>query len=104
MVFFLKSGTTRNPINYNGTVEDAMRFMLGRMAAVPLLQIAEGTGDKTKIQFQATYKNVLEYLTKLARYAEIGFRVVPDFKKKTMTFETRNTSRKSKPLPPPTVT
>ena len=74
--------------NYSGTVEDAMRFMLGRMAAVPLLQIAEGTGDKTKIQFQATYKNVLEYLTKLARYAEIGFRVVPDFKKKTMTFET----------------
>ena len=74
--------------NYSGTVEDAMRFMLGRMVAVPLLQIAEGTGDKTKIQFQATYKNVLEYLTKLARYAEIGFRVVPDFKKKTMTFET----------------
>lgn len=74
--------------NFNGTVEDAMHFMLNRMEKIPLLQIGADTGDKTKVQFQATYKNVLEYHTKLARFAEIGFRIVPDFKKKTMTFET----------------
>lgn len=74
--------------NYSGTVEDAMRYMIRRAPDIPLLKIADGTGDLTKIEFQATYKNVLSYMSKLARYAEIGFRVVPDFKKKTMTFET----------------
>ena len=33
-------------------------------------------------------KKTGEYLTKQAKFAEIGIRVVPDFKKKTMTFET----------------
>lgn len=74
--------------NYSGTVEDAMRYMISKAAEIPLLDVAEGTGDLTKIEFQATYKNVLSYMSKLARYAEIGFRVVPDFKKKKMTFET----------------
>lgn len=74
--------------NYSGTVEDAMRYMISRADEIPLLQIADGIGDKTKIEFQATYKNLLSYMEKLARYAEIGFRVVPDFKRKVMTFET----------------
>lgn len=74
--------------NYSGTVEDAMRYMINRAEAIPLLQTAEGIGDRTKIEFQATYKNLLSYIGKLARYAEIGFRVVPDFKRKIMTFET----------------
>lgn len=73
---------------FNGTCEDAMRYMINRMAAVPLLEVAPGIGDATKITFQATYKNVLTYLSKIARYCELGFRVVPDFKGKKMTFET----------------
>ena len=44
---------------FNGTCEDAMRYMINRMAAVPLLEVAPGIGDATKITFQATYKNVL---------------------------------------------
>lgn len=73
---------------YTGTCEDAMRYIIAKAAAVPLLEIAEGTGDNTNITFQATYKNVLTYLTKLAKYCEVGFRVVPDFKHKKMVFET----------------
>lgn len=42
---------------FNGTCEDAMRYMINRMAAVPLLEVAPGIGDATKITFQATYKN-----------------------------------------------
>ena len=72
------------------------------MAAVPLLEVAPGIGDATKITFQATYKNVLTYLSKIARYCELGFRVVPDFKGKKMTFETykgidRTTKQGTKP-------
>lgn len=73
--------------NFSGTVEDAMRFMINRVQPIPLLQLADPMGDETQIVFQATYKNLLTYLGKLARYAEVGFRVVPDFKSKTMTFE-----------------
>ena len=74
--------------NFSGTVEDAMRFMINRTQPIPLLQITDPIGDETQIIFQATYKNLLTYLGKLARYAEVGLRVVPDFKSKTMTFET----------------
>lgn len=74
--------------NFSGTVEDAMCYMQERMEPIPLLRIGNLTGDHTEVQFQATYKNVLEYHTKLAKFAEIGFRVVPDFKNKFMTFET----------------
>ena len=35
--------------NFNGTVEDAMHFMLNRMEKIPLLQIGADTGDKTKV-------------------------------------------------------
>ena len=82
---------------FNGTCEDAMRYIINRMAAVPLLEVADGTGDTTKITFQATYKNVLTYLSKIAKYCEIGFRIVPDFKNKKMTFETyKGTDRTTK--------
>lgn len=74
--------------NFSGTVEDAMYYMITRMESIPLLQVGEKIGDMTEIQFQATYKNVLDYHTKLAKFAEIGFRIVPDFKNKVMTFET----------------
>lgn len=85
---YLGDRLTGPQFNFNGTVEAAMHFMIGRMEEIPLLQIGATTGDATNVQFQATYKNVLEYFTKLAKFAEIGFRIVPDFKKKTMTFET----------------
>ena len=85
---YLGDRLTGPQFNFNGTVEAAMHYMIGRMEKIPLLQIGATTGDTTKVQFQATYKNVLEYFTKLAKFAEIGFRIVPDFKKKTMTFET----------------
>lgn len=74
--------------NFSGASADAMHFMVDRVEKIPLLRSASPVGDTAKVIFQATYKNLLIYLEKLARYAEIGFRVVPDFKSKTMTFET----------------
>ena len=85
---YLGDRLTGPMFNYSGTVEDAMRYMISRVEDIPMLRMAEGIGDKTGISFQASYKNLISYLEKLARYAEIGFRVVPDFKRKTMTFET----------------
>ena len=86
---YLGDRLTGPMFNYSGTVENAMRQLLQRMTTVPYLEVAAGqTGDTTQVIFQATYKNVLEYLTKLARSAEIGFRIRPDFKARKMIFET----------------
>lgn len=74
--------------NFTGTCEDAMREIVSRLTEIPMLEVAEGIGDETQIAFQATYKNALTYLSKLARFCECGFRIVPDFKNKKMTFET----------------
>lgn len=74
--------------SYSGTCEDAMRYIISQATEIPLMEVADGTGDETEITFQATYKNVLTYLTKLAKFCEVGFRVIPDFKTKKMTFET----------------
>lgn len=74
--------------NFSGTAEDAMRYMIKRAADIEHMQIAEGIGDTTKITFQSTYKNLLTQISKIAKFAELGFRVVPNFKEKTMTFET----------------
>lgn len=46
-----------------------MHYMINRMEKIPLLQIGADTEDTTKVQFQATYKNVLEYIIKMAKYA-----------------------------------
>ena len=74
--------------NYSGTCENAMRFIINRITPIPYLELGEALGDDTAVDFQATYKNTLDYLTKLAKAAEIGFRVRPDFKEKKMIFET----------------
>ncbi len=85
---YLGDRLTGPVFNYSGTVEGAMRFMIERAGEIPLMHVAGSIGDQTKIEFQATYKNLLSYLVKLARYAEIGFRITPDFKRRSMAFET----------------
>ncbi len=86
---YLGDRLTGPVFTFTGTVEDAMRYMMQRMTSIPYLSVAAaGTTDQTKVTFQATYKNVLDYISKLARAAEIGFRIRPDFKNRTMIFET----------------
>ena len=75
-------------VNFSGGDEDAMRFMINRAAPVPLLRIAPPSDVQEAIRFQATYRKLLAILTKIGRLADLGFRVVPDFREKTMTFET----------------
>lgn len=44
-------------------------------------------GYTEKVEFQATYKNTLSHMEKIARASGLGFRVVPDFKEKILTYE-----------------
>ena len=77
----------RPTLNYSGTIELAMRKILTDAVAIPMVQLGELHGYTDTIEFQATYKNLLEYEKKLAKTANYGFRFVPDFTNKTITFE-----------------
>ena len=84
----------KNTLNFNGKVEEAMRELV-TLADIPLVQLGALNGFNDKIQFQATYKNTLTYIEKLAQSSNIGFRLVPNFDTKTFTFETFKGTDKS---------
>ena len=71
----------------NGLVETAMREILTNAASIPHVQLGAIQGFTERVTFQATYKELLTYQTKLAKYSNIGFRFRPDFTSKTITFE-----------------
>lgn len=77
----------RGTTNFNGKVEVAMRQLLSNATPLPLVRLGELKGFGETVEFQATYKNLLEYETKLAMYANFGFRFIPDFTAKTITFD-----------------
>ena len=89
---FLESYMSRRLIRptyniQNGYVETAMRDILSNAETIPLVQLGEVQGFEETVSFQATYKNLLEYETKLSKYSNIGFRFRPNFTNKTITFE-----------------
>ncbi len=71
----------------NGLVETAMREILSNAVPLPLVELGPVKGYTETVSFQATYKNLLDYETKLAKYANIGFRFRPDFSEKKIIFE-----------------
>lgn len=77
----------RPTLNFNGKVEVAMRQILSNAVALPMVQLGELQGYDETVEFQATYKNLLEYEKKLAKSVAFGFRFVPSFTEKTITFE-----------------
>lgn len=68
-------------------IEEAMRELLQMVAAIPRVQLGSLIGDTETVTFQMSYKNLLEYEKKLSQASNIGFRFVPDFEEKTITFE-----------------
>lgn len=84
----------KSTFNFNGTVEEAMRQLV-TLADIPRVRLGIEKGYTEKVQFQATYKNTLTYLEKLAQYSNIGFRLRPDFDNREWIFETYKGEDKS---------
>ena len=90
---FLSSWMNRRVIlgtwNYNGKVEVAMRNMFNKITpfTTPAVNLGTLNNFTETIRFQATYKNMADYETKLAQYAGYGYRFRPDFTNKNVTFE-----------------
>lgn len=82
-------GDRKDTYNFRGTVEDGMRELVSRLEyPIPKVVLGAHNGFEEEVTYQATYKNMLVYLEKLSMYSKIGFRLVPDFTAKTLTFET----------------
>lgn len=77
----------RPKFNYSGTVETAMRTILTNAVPIPLVELGEFHGYEERISFQATYKNLMEYETKLSKQAGIGYRFTPDMDRRKLVFD-----------------
>ena len=88
---FLSSYFSRRLIkqttNFRGTPEKVMHDMINNATTIPLVECGHLKGIGGNVAFQATMKNLQTYLTKVARGAELGYRLRPDFRGKKLIFE-----------------
>lgn len=78
----------RPSVSFSGKTEVAMRSLLSGAFALPRVTLGVLNGFDDTVSFQATYKNLLDYETKLAKTSNIGYRFRPDFNEKVIYFET----------------
>ena len=88
---FLESYLDRRLIKdttyYSGNAEDSMRSIISNMASIPLLELGTDHGLTETLEFQATYKSVLNIIQKVCKATTLGFRIRPDFSVRKMYFE-----------------
>ena len=78
----------KGTVNIDTTVELAMRQLLSDATPIPLVELGELHGFTETVSGQVTYKNLLTFMTKLAKAGNIGYRFRPDFNAKKIYFET----------------
>ena len=88
---FLESYLDRRLIKattyYSGNVEDSIRSIISNMVAIPLLELGTDHGLTETLRFQATYKPVLNIISKACKATGLGFRIRPDFSTRKLFFE-----------------
>ena len=72
---------------YTGNTEDNLRSIITNMTAIPKLELGTDHGLTETLEFQATYKSVLNIIEKACRATTLGFRIKPDFNVRKMYFE-----------------
>lgn len=78
----------KSKINFSGNTIEGMNTIVNAMTPLTTQWETEiVTMSSPHIDFQVTYKNVYEYLCKLAEYSNISFRVVPNVDSKVYMFE-----------------
>ena len=88
---FLESYLDRRLIKtttyYTGNTEDSLRSIISNMVAIPLLELGADKGLTETLIFQATYKGVLNIISKACKATGLGFRIRPDFSARKLYFE-----------------
>lgn len=77
----------KNTVNFSGQTIDGMKALLNNMTKFPAFEIEQTTMDSEDIIFQCSYKNIYDYLIKLAKYSGVAFRIVPNVENKVFIFE-----------------
>ena len=78
----------KSKINFSGNTIEGMNTIVNAMTPLTTQwETEQVTMSSPHIDFQVTYKNVYEYLCKLAEYSNIGIRVVPNVDSKVYMFE-----------------
>lgn len=77
----------RPTVTFSGKVELAMRQLLAGSYPIPLVELGELQNLPETTSFQATYKGLLKYETKLAKCAGYGYRFRPDWTARKIYFE-----------------
>ena len=77
----------KDTYSFDGYAETAMYDLITECEPFPDLELAQSQGYTEEVTFQATMKNLLTVETKIAKSTNLGFRIVPDFKEKNLTFE-----------------
>lgn len=84
----LERRIVKSKINFSGNTIEGMNTIVNAMTPLTDQWETEAvTMTSPHIDFQVSYKNVYEYLCKLAEYSNIGFRVVPNVDSKVYMFE-----------------
>lgn len=79
---------TKATKTYSGNAEAIMRTLLSKdTVAIPRVELGDAVGFTDNIEFQVTYKNLLTYMSKLAKQFNYGYRFRPDFNTKKIIFE-----------------
>lgn len=72
---------------YSGSAEDSMRSIISDMVSIPLLELGTYGSYTEELDFQATYKSVLNIVQKVCKGTGLGFRIRPDFSARALYFE-----------------
>ena len=84
----LERRIVKSKINFSGNTIEGMNTIVNAMTPLTDQWETEAvTMTSPHIDFQVSYKNVYEYLCKLAEYSNIGFRVVANVDSKVYMFE-----------------
>lgn len=77
----------KGTVNVSGPIESTMRMLLLNAAPIPLVELGTIQGFQPSATGQITYKNLLNFMVKLAKAGNLGFRFRPDFNSKRIYFE-----------------
>ncbi len=86
--YLLHRRIIKNKINFKGSAIDGQKELLANMTElVPNFEIESTKLDSINVDFQCIYKNVYDFMVKLSKYSNIGFRIVPNVESKGFIFE-----------------
>ena len=78
----------KSTLNFKGNTIEGMNTIIEKMTPFTTNWETVASSISSKyIEFQATYKNVYDYLCRLSEFADIGFRLVPNVESKVFLFE-----------------